>query len=279
MARIRTVKPGYHKHKKVRQVGRDARLLNIGLWNLADDEGRLQDLPNSIIGDVFPTDDDVTPVVLREWCRELEEAGLIVRYQVDGEDYIQCHDFNDHQVINKPRPSEIPPPPEPSRDDSGPPPVAIPEASRPEKEREGEKEEEPEGETDVARVQVREVDGIKVSDEEHRLTFILIQAIAVEAQQKFTPESWIQSVVPCLRVHPELSESDHLAIIRANCREPWWDHSLTPSMFYSKVSTFENALARWRGGGPVKRTGTGRDRAEEIAEMARQAEQVEKATV
>ena len=108
MARIRTVKPEYPKHRKVRKVSRDARLLNIHLWNLADDEGRLQELPQWIIGEVFPTDEDVTPVVLREWLGSLHDAGLIVRYEVAGEAYIQCHDFGAHQVINKPKTSLIP---------------------------------------------------------------------------------------------------------------------------------------------------------------------------
>lgn len=108
MARIRTVKPEFPQHRKVRRVSRDARLLCIHLWNLADDEGRLQELPNAIIGAVFPEDDDVTPVVLREWLGELQVAGLIHRYEVDGERYIECHDFRDHQVVNKPRPSDFP---------------------------------------------------------------------------------------------------------------------------------------------------------------------------
>ena len=128
MARIRTVKPEYPKHRKVRRVSRDARLLNIHLWNLADDEGRLQELPRWIIGEVFPADEDVTPDVLREWLAELADAGLIVRYEVDGESYIYCHDFNGHQAINKPRPSELPAPPR-NRAPSRKAPVALPEDS------------------------------------------------------------------------------------------------------------------------------------------------------
>lgn len=127
MPRIRTVKPGYPKHRKVRSVSRDARLLNIHLWNLADDEGRLHALPLSIIGEVFPEDDDVTPVVLREWLCELERAGLIHQYEVDGDPYIQCHDFHEHQVINKPTKSVLPPIPEPHPDCSGSTPVVLPE--------------------------------------------------------------------------------------------------------------------------------------------------------
>lgn len=128
MARIRTVKPEYPKHRKVRRISRDARLLDIHLWNLADDEGRLQELPRWIIGEVFPGDDDVTPAVLEEWLGELEETGLIIRYEVAGEAYIECHDFTDHQAINKPRSSELPAPP-PDRAPSRTAPVAVPEVS------------------------------------------------------------------------------------------------------------------------------------------------------
>lgn len=141
MARIRTVKPGYPKHPKVRKVSRDARLLNIHLWNFADDEGRLQELPNSLIGDIFPTDSDVTVAVLYEWLTELAEAGLIIRYEVNGENYIQCHDFADHQVINKAKPSDIPPADAESaryRTTT----VQLPDGSRPEVEGEEEREEE-----------------------------------------------------------------------------------------------------------------------------------------
>lgn len=103
------MKPAYPKNRKTRAVSRDARLLNIHLWNLADDEGRLQELPQWIIGEIFPTDEDVTPVVLREWLGELQGVGLIERYSVDEEDYIECVHFNEHQVINKAKDSEIPP--------------------------------------------------------------------------------------------------------------------------------------------------------------------------
>lgn len=152
MPRIRTVKPAYPKNRKTRKVCRDARLLNIHLWNLADDEGRLQELPLWIIGEVFPTDEDVTPAVLRGWLEELADAKMIVRYEVDGEHYIQCHDFNDHQRIEKPKRSEIPSPQADSEDPSvpsGSDPGSIQDESRPEEEgkRKGEKEEEGGGDT------------------------------------------------------------------------------------------------------------------------------------
>jgi len=131
VSRIRTVKPEYPKNRKVRKVSRDARLLNIHLWNLADDEGRLQELPQWIIGEVFPTDEDVSPGVLSGWLGDLQMAGLIERYSVDGEAYIQCHDFNGHQVISHPRTSLIPPSNAENAVSSNPP-VILPEASDPE---------------------------------------------------------------------------------------------------------------------------------------------------
>ncbi|MBN8866009.1 MAG: hypothetical protein J0H98_00500 [Solirubrobacterales bacterium] len=224
-------------------MSRDARLLNIGLWNLADDEGRLQELPNAIIGEIFPTDDDVTTVVLREWLGELQVAGMIVRYSIDGEDYIQCHDFGDHQVINKPRPSELPPPPEPKATDSGTAPVELRDYSRGEEEGKRNKEWNGRG---------RDRPPL-ATDEERALTFTLIGAFASLAQQRFNPDNWIDRVVPCLRSNPDLTEADHLAIIRFNLENPWWTDSPTPAVLYSEPATFEGAVAKWRGRKPSSR--------------------------
>lgn len=129
MPRIRTVKPEYPRHRKTRSVSRDARLLNIHLWNLADDEGRLQELPQWIIGEIFPDDEDVTPGKLREWLQELSSAGLIHRYEVSGERYIYCHDFNEHQVISHAKESVLPPLEQADSAPSTNPPVTLQEPS------------------------------------------------------------------------------------------------------------------------------------------------------
>src|SRR4029078_3209076 len=67
-------------------------------------------------------------------------AGLIRRYEVDGEHYIQIHDWADHQRIEKPKPSELPPPPPPLRvvpDDSRNGPGDLQDDSLPEEEEHG----------------------------------------------------------------------------------------------------------------------------------------------
>lgn len=140
MPRIRTVKPEYPKHRKTRAVCRDARLLNIHLWNLADDEGRLQELPQWIIGEVFPTDEDVSPGLLREWLHELSSAGLISRYEVAGERYIECYAFSEHQVISHPRPSTLPPLSQADCEDSRNAPVIVHDSYCQEGNREGNRE-------------------------------------------------------------------------------------------------------------------------------------------
>lgn len=104
------MKPEYPLNPKVQSVSRDARLLNIHLWNLADDEGRLPDLPNWIAGSAFPCDTDITTDLVNGWLTELEDSGLIVRYRVEKQPLIQVHDWHDHQKINRPAPSQYPAP-------------------------------------------------------------------------------------------------------------------------------------------------------------------------
>ncbi len=116
MARIRTVKPEFWGHPKVAQISRDARLLFIGLLNLADDDGRLLGSPKTISGAVFPHDDDATAKRVEKWMDELEDVELIIRYEVNGIAYVLLPGFTEHQKISHPTPSRLP---EPLPQDSG----------------------------------------------------------------------------------------------------------------------------------------------------------------
>lgn len=109
MARIRTVKPDFWSHERVMSCSREARLLFIGMWNFADDRGRLPDSAKSIRAQVLPGDDDVDATIVRRWLDELSTNGLILFYERDGRAFIQITGW-DHQRIDKPRPSKIPPP-------------------------------------------------------------------------------------------------------------------------------------------------------------------------
>lgn len=128
MARARNLKPGFFKNEDLAECSLAARLCFAGLWTLADREGRLEDRPKRIKGELFPFDSfDVEPLL----C-ELARHRFIVRYEVDGVRAIQIPKFSEHQaphysekqsVIKPPAlpespPHEAPPNPEVSGKDS-----------------------------------------------------------------------------------------------------------------------------------------------------------------
>lgn len=109
MARIRTIKPEFWANEKVMACSRPSRLLFIGLWNFADDTGRLRDSSKSIKAQIFPGDDDVNSEIVRGMLDELSGNGLLQKYEVGGEAYLQITGWN-HQRIDKPQASKCPPP-------------------------------------------------------------------------------------------------------------------------------------------------------------------------
>jgi len=120
--RIRTIKPEFWVDRKVSSLSYFARLLFIGLWNHADDEGRFKSDPRILKGALFPLDDKTTVADLDGGLRELSGSGLVVLSEIDSELYGLCPNFKKHQVINKPTPSKLPE----IREDSGSTPVALP---------------------------------------------------------------------------------------------------------------------------------------------------------
>lgn len=114
MARIRTVKPDAWQDERLAGVSRDARLLWTVLLTLCDDEGRFRALPAVIFGHGYPLDDDALTLIPR-WLDELEGAGLIEVYEVDGGRFGCFPKWGRHQRISKPTPSKLPPPPGGSR--------------------------------------------------------------------------------------------------------------------------------------------------------------------
>lgn len=110
--RIRTLKPEVHQHERIGRLSDKARLLFFGLVTLADDEGRFRALPSVVLGHVFPYDAAVTPARLAKLLAEVEASGTLLLYAVDGVPYGAFRNWRDHQRIDKPTPSELPPPPD-----------------------------------------------------------------------------------------------------------------------------------------------------------------------
>jgi hypothetical protein len=114
MARIRTIKPEFPHSESMGRVSRDARLTFIELWTLADDEGRLRGNSRMLASLLFPYDDDAKDLI-DTWLAELEREACVVRYQIDGASYVQICNWLEHQKIDKPSKSKIPPFAAPSR--------------------------------------------------------------------------------------------------------------------------------------------------------------------
>lgn len=112
MARIRTIKPSFFLDDEISELKFSIRLLFIGLWTLADREGRLLYKPKRIKAAIFPYDNiDIVSAL-----DQLQNAGFIVCYDFENEynttaKAIQILSFKKHQIPNVREPqSTIPAP-------------------------------------------------------------------------------------------------------------------------------------------------------------------------
>lgn len=99
--RERDIKPGFFTNPQIIKLTFAARLLFIGLWCLADREGRLEDNPGRIKLELFPDQKMDVEGCLKQL--ETSDERFITRYEVDGKRYIQIEKFSKHQ---HPHPNE-----------------------------------------------------------------------------------------------------------------------------------------------------------------------------
>ncbi len=104
--RARNLKPGFFRNEDLAECTPMARLLFAGLWLIADREGRLEDRPKRIKGELFPFDAiEVEPLL-----GELERFGFIQRYEAGGMRCIVVVNFLKHQnPHHREGPSQLPP--------------------------------------------------------------------------------------------------------------------------------------------------------------------------
>lgn len=109
MARIRTVKPELFRHEGLfdleAELGVPVRLAWIGLFTIADREGRFKWRPRAIKAEVLPYDD----VDFSRVLDALVTRGFLVKYANAGNEYGWIPTFGAHQIINnRERNSECP---------------------------------------------------------------------------------------------------------------------------------------------------------------------------
>src|ERR1041384_8749224 len=107
MGRIRTIKPDFFIDEDIARLEPITRLLFIGLWTLADREGRLEDRPERIRLQLLGYDQ----IDINSLLNELSSCGFIVRYKHNDRAYIAIRTFLKHQCPHvKERSSTIPAP-------------------------------------------------------------------------------------------------------------------------------------------------------------------------
>ena len=112
MSRIRSIHPGICIDKGLANMD-DARAERtfMRLWTYADDDGRCYADERLIKAALFPRLDSMGSVQVAEDINLLARHGFIVRYSVDGEDYLHIPSFGRHQKPNRKVDSKLPQPP------------------------------------------------------------------------------------------------------------------------------------------------------------------------
>lgn len=107
MARIRTIKPEFWTDEKIVRLPFEARLLFIGIWNFADDDGFIRDEPDRIRLQIFPADASVDVDGMLDL---LFSAELLEKVSLkDGEYAFRVTGFKRHQSISHASQSRIAP--------------------------------------------------------------------------------------------------------------------------------------------------------------------------
>lgn len=107
MARARIIKPSFFYDEELCELPPMVRLLFIGLWCLADREGRLEYKPKEIKAQVFPYD----KINITKSLSILEPAFISI-YEVNAKKYIAINNFSKHQRPHtKEAKSALPAPP------------------------------------------------------------------------------------------------------------------------------------------------------------------------
>lgn len=135
MARQRFIWPDLWTDPGIGVLAPLERLLFIGLFSLADDEGRIDGSPAYLKAAVFPYDPFTVEEVETLRNGLVDRLPNVVLYQTGSEQVIALARWSDHQKPKYARPSKFPPPPgkprkqRVSKADSGKPPGKLPEDS------------------------------------------------------------------------------------------------------------------------------------------------------
>lgn len=108
--RIRTIKPDLWDSEKIGKTSLLARLSFVGLISIADDEGRGRADPIWLGGRLHGYDPKAR-AGLPAALEEIASTRTVGFYEANGGRYYQIKNWPEHQRIDRPTPSVLPPPP------------------------------------------------------------------------------------------------------------------------------------------------------------------------
>lgn len=111
MARRRMIDPKFWGDETIGKLDAQERLFYIGLFSLADDEGRICGSPAYLRSQIYPYDDTPLDSIVT-WTLHLKDIGLIHIYDDptgNGSTYIDHPKWLKYQRIDNPAPSLLPP--------------------------------------------------------------------------------------------------------------------------------------------------------------------------
>jgi hypothetical protein len=110
--RIRSIHPEFWRSEDVAAMDWSTRLVFIGLWSYADDNGVGRDSERLIVADVFPLEEDTreTLATVSRALATLSSGGQITRYTVAGKPFLHLTNWEKWQRIDKPGKPRYPPP-------------------------------------------------------------------------------------------------------------------------------------------------------------------------
>ncbi len=99
MPRTRYLKPDFFKDEDIATLPHQVRLFFAGLWTQADKAGRLEDRPKRLKVELFPEQKADIEGMLELLAKPKQNTRrpFIVRYEIDGERYIQIMSWAKHQ--------------------------------------------------------------------------------------------------------------------------------------------------------------------------------------
>lgn len=108
MARKRMIDPNIWQSEDFGRLSTLAKLVFIGLFSLADDEGRGRCNPVYLKSTLFPYEEGIRSADIDKTLSEISSNMSVVFYSCDGSSYYSLYNWNTWQKIDRPSESKIP---------------------------------------------------------------------------------------------------------------------------------------------------------------------------